>query len=158
MKQTAKMGLLPLILLVLVGLTGCASLRKSMNRDEDIHKRVSSLELGMSVSTVRQYIDHEPNSLSREINNGSKRDVLVYFGRYSPGWGHGYTPMIYTLFFENDQLVAIDIEEDWQRIRMEERRRIEQERAEAEERRTQALIEAQKAEREKEKKKKEEQN
>lgn len=144
--------LIPLILLLALVLPSCKSFEAYYNRDSNIHQRINSLELGMTKQNVLNFIQYQPDFINREAYSDGLREIFVYRGSYSRhGWMEEATPMVYRLVFENNTLVVIDSDKDFEQIRINDRRRFEQERKEAEEKRTAALIEAQKKSKEKEK-------
>lgn len=106
----------------------------------------------MTKQNVLNFIQYQPDFINREAYSDGLREIFVYRGSYSRlGWMEEATPMVYRLVFENNTLVVIDSDKDFEQIRINDRRRFEQERKEAEEKRTAALIEAQKKSKEKEK-------
>lgn len=149
--------LIPLFLLVALALPSCKSLEEYYYRNNNIHQRINSLELGMSKKEVLNFIQYQPDFINKEAFPDGLREIFVYRGAFSPhGWIGESTPMVYRLIFENNTLVVIDSDKDFEQININERQRIERERKEAEEKRTAALIEALEKSKEKEKEKEKE--
>lgn len=138
---------IPCVIILTLSLVGCGSLTKALNRDREIHKQVSLLELGVSRSIALSSIGYDPDQQTREVEDGLYREILIFKGWYAPDIFSPSSPMIYTLIFEDDKLVVIDIQEDLHERRLMEMRRIERERMELEKKR----IEANKAAAEKKK-------
>lgn len=122
-----------------------------LNRDDRVHRRITSLELGMTKQRVLDIIQYQPDFMNKEVFSDGLREILIYRGSYNPnGWIGEATPTVYRLIFENNYLVVVDADKDYEQIRIQEQRRIEQARKEAEDRRIAAIIEAQKKKGEKE--------
>lgn len=143
-------------LILSVVATSCSALNSYYNRDGEIHKQISMLEIGAYKKDVMDAIKYPPDFVNKEAMEGGVREVLIYRGSYSPnGWMSAGTPTVYRLVFENNRLVTVDSDVDYEQVRIDEQRRIENARRETVERRLSAILEAQKQQ--KEEKKKEEQ-
>lgn len=95
-----------------------------MSRDAEVHNVISSLDLGISRQDALKAIKHEPDYVTKELmSDGSYVESLVYKGTYCKEI-YECTPYIYTLFFENDKLVLVDMQDDIDKLRMEEYYRI----------------------------------
>lgn len=149
----SRASIISLFLLLSIALTSCKSLEEYYNRDRKVHQRITSLELGMTKQRVMDIIQYEPDFLNKEAFSDGLREILIYRGSYSQNWMSESTPTVYRLIFENNHLVVVDADKDYEQIRIYEQRRIEQARKEAEDKRTAALIEAQKKKEEEKKSK-----
>lgn len=145
----------PLFLLFSILFTSCKSLEEYYNRDKNVHQRIMSLELGMTKQRVLDIVQYQPDFVNKEAFSDGMREILVYRGSHSPlGWMGETIPTVYRLVLENGRLVVVDADKDYEQVRINEQHRIEQARKEAEDRRTAALIEAQKKKEEESKKSK----
>lgn len=146
-----RLVILPFVILA-IAFSGCGSITGTFKRYNHLKERIPLLQLGMSKKDVLDILEYAPDYLNREAFQGREREMLIYTGRVYDNVDFTWNPMIYTLVFEDGKLVVINMDKDYEQMRIEETRRIEAERKEAEEKRTAAIVAAQKAAQQKENK------